>query len=153
MTIDSTVQLQLDRLGVPYEIFPCDPALADTANFSAKRQHGAEDLADRRNIVLRDPFGQAQQCGIEQRLGVEDVENFFCRDRRWMIVQRSHYASQPVSAEGYEHAAANYRLCAIDAISKRSGQRNWQRHVTELRHYASAFAAGFADFARSGRFR
>lgn len=29
------MQQQLDRLGVPYELFPCDPALADTANFCA----------------------------------------------------------------------------------------------------------------------
>jgi prolyl-tRNA editing enzyme YbaK/EbsC (Cys-tRNA(Pro) deacylase) len=31
--IDTAVRAQLDRLGVPYELFPCDPALADTANF------------------------------------------------------------------------------------------------------------------------
>jgi prolyl-tRNA editing enzyme YbaK/EbsC (Cys-tRNA(Pro) deacylase) len=31
--IDVAVREQLDRLGVPYELFPCDPALADTANF------------------------------------------------------------------------------------------------------------------------
>jgi prolyl-tRNA editing enzyme YbaK/EbsC (Cys-tRNA(Pro) deacylase) len=31
--IDIAVRAQLDRLGVPYELFPCDPALADTANF------------------------------------------------------------------------------------------------------------------------
>jgi prolyl-tRNA editing enzyme YbaK/EbsC (Cys-tRNA(Pro) deacylase) len=31
--IDVAVRVQLDRLGVPYELFPCDPALADTANF------------------------------------------------------------------------------------------------------------------------
>jgi prolyl-tRNA editing enzyme YbaK/EbsC (Cys-tRNA(Pro) deacylase) len=33
VSIDSTVREQLDRLGVAYELFPCDPALADTANF------------------------------------------------------------------------------------------------------------------------
>ena len=35
VSIDATVQHQLDRLGVPYELFACDPALADTANFCA----------------------------------------------------------------------------------------------------------------------
>jgi prolyl-tRNA editing enzyme YbaK/EbsC (Cys-tRNA(Pro) deacylase) len=33
MSIDLTVREQLDRLGVGYELFPCDPALADTAQF------------------------------------------------------------------------------------------------------------------------
>lgn len=35
MTIDTTVRDFLDQLGIAYELFPCDPALADTANFCA----------------------------------------------------------------------------------------------------------------------
>jgi prolyl-tRNA editing enzyme YbaK/EbsC (Cys-tRNA(Pro) deacylase) len=46
VTIDLTVQQQLDRLGVPYEIFPCDPALADTANFCAAYGFDPEDSAN-----------------------------------------------------------------------------------------------------------
>ena len=46
VSIDLTVQQQLDRLDVPYEIFPCDPALADTANFCAAYGFKAEDSAN-----------------------------------------------------------------------------------------------------------
>ena len=46
MDIDTTVQQQLDRLDVPYEIFPCDPALADTANFCAAYGFDPEDSAN-----------------------------------------------------------------------------------------------------------
>lgn len=46
MSIDLTVQQQLDRLDVPYEIFPCDPALADTANFCAAYGFKLEDSAN-----------------------------------------------------------------------------------------------------------
>jgi prolyl-tRNA editing enzyme YbaK/EbsC (Cys-tRNA(Pro) deacylase) len=46
VSIDSTVQLQLDALDVPYEIFPCDPALADTANFCAAYGFKPEDSAN-----------------------------------------------------------------------------------------------------------
>ena len=46
MTIDVTVQQQLDRLGVPYEIFPCDPALADTAAFCAAYGFRPEESAN-----------------------------------------------------------------------------------------------------------
>lgn len=46
MSIDLTVQQQLDRLGVPFEIFPCDPALADTANFCAAYGFAPEDSAN-----------------------------------------------------------------------------------------------------------
>jgi prolyl-tRNA editing enzyme YbaK/EbsC (Cys-tRNA(Pro) deacylase) len=46
VSIDLTVQQQLDRLDVPYEIFPCDPTLADTANFCAAYGFKPEDSAN-----------------------------------------------------------------------------------------------------------
>jgi prolyl-tRNA editing enzyme YbaK/EbsC (Cys-tRNA(Pro) deacylase) len=46
VSIDLTVQQQLDRLGVEYEIFPCDPALADTANFCAAYGFKPEESAN-----------------------------------------------------------------------------------------------------------
>ena len=46
MSIDSTVRAQLDRLGVDYEIFPCDPALADTAQFCEAYGFNPEDSAN-----------------------------------------------------------------------------------------------------------
>ncbi|HET6320261.1 MAG TPA: YbaK/EbsC family protein [Chloroflexota bacterium] len=46
MSIDLTVQHQLDRLGVPYELFPCDPALADTANFCAAYGFSPDESAN-----------------------------------------------------------------------------------------------------------
>ena len=46
MAIDTTVREHLDQLGVAYEIFPCDPALADTANFCAAYGFKPEDSAN-----------------------------------------------------------------------------------------------------------
>ena len=46
MSIDTRIQDQLDRLGVPFELFPCDPALADTANFCAAYGFKPEDSAN-----------------------------------------------------------------------------------------------------------
>jgi prolyl-tRNA editing enzyme YbaK/EbsC (Cys-tRNA(Pro) deacylase) len=46
VTIDTTVRAHLDELGVAYEIFPCDPALADTANFCAAYGFKPEDSAN-----------------------------------------------------------------------------------------------------------
>lgn len=37
---------RLDALGVPYEIIPCDPALADTANFCAHYGYALEESAN-----------------------------------------------------------------------------------------------------------
>jgi prolyl-tRNA editing enzyme YbaK/EbsC (Cys-tRNA(Pro) deacylase) len=46
VSIDTAVQQQLDRLGIPYELFPCDPALADTANFCAAYGFKPEESAN-----------------------------------------------------------------------------------------------------------
>jgi prolyl-tRNA editing enzyme YbaK/EbsC (Cys-tRNA(Pro) deacylase) len=51
VSIDLTVQQQLDRLGVEYEIFPCDPALADTANFCAAYGFKPEESANKIVVV------------------------------------------------------------------------------------------------------
>jgi prolyl-tRNA editing enzyme YbaK/EbsC (Cys-tRNA(Pro) deacylase) len=46
VSIDTRVQDQLDRLGVPFELFACDPGLADTANFCAAYGFKPEDSAN-----------------------------------------------------------------------------------------------------------
>jgi len=46
VSIDTRIQDQLDQLGVPFELFPCDPALADTANFCAAYGFKPEDSAN-----------------------------------------------------------------------------------------------------------
>jgi prolyl-tRNA editing enzyme YbaK/EbsC (Cys-tRNA(Pro) deacylase) len=46
VSIDATVRQQLDALGVPYEVVPCDPALADTAAFCAAYGYAMGDSAN-----------------------------------------------------------------------------------------------------------
>jgi prolyl-tRNA editing enzyme YbaK/EbsC (Cys-tRNA(Pro) deacylase) len=46
VSIDSHIQDHLEQLGVPFELFPCDPALADTANFCAAYGFELEDSAN-----------------------------------------------------------------------------------------------------------
>jgi prolyl-tRNA editing enzyme YbaK/EbsC (Cys-tRNA(Pro) deacylase) len=43
---ETALREQLDRLEVAYELFPCDPALADTANFCAAYGFPLEDSAN-----------------------------------------------------------------------------------------------------------
>src|ERR1043165_9506316 len=43
---EDAVRQQLDELGVEYEIVPCDPALADTAQFCEAYGYAPEDSAN-----------------------------------------------------------------------------------------------------------
>ena len=49
MSSEPALQRHLNRLGVPYELVPCDPALADTAAFCAAYGYA---LADSANTIL-----------------------------------------------------------------------------------------------------
>jgi len=46
MSDDVALRAHLDALGVAYELFPCDPALADTAAFCAAYGFAPEDSAN-----------------------------------------------------------------------------------------------------------
>src|SRR6187455_22855 len=43
---EEAIRATLDPLGVPYELFPCDPALADTAAFCEAYGFAPEDSAN-----------------------------------------------------------------------------------------------------------
>jgi prolyl-tRNA editing enzyme YbaK/EbsC (Cys-tRNA(Pro) deacylase) len=44
--VEARILAFLDELGVPYEVVPCDPALADTASFCATYGYALEDSAN-----------------------------------------------------------------------------------------------------------
>jgi prolyl-tRNA editing enzyme YbaK/EbsC (Cys-tRNA(Pro) deacylase) len=46
MMLNETLDQHLQTLGVPYEIIPCDPALADTVNFCAAYGYGLDESAN-----------------------------------------------------------------------------------------------------------
>jgi len=46
VSIDLAVRQHLNGLGVPYELFACDPALADTANFCAAYGFSPDESAN-----------------------------------------------------------------------------------------------------------
>ena len=46
MQDEAELRRRLDELGVPYQIIPCDPELADTANFCAAYGYPLEDSAN-----------------------------------------------------------------------------------------------------------
>lgn len=51
LSIDDRVRRVLEALGVPYEIIPCDPALADTAAFCEAYGYDAWDTANTIMVV------------------------------------------------------------------------------------------------------
>jgi len=79
---DDALRASLDALGVDYEIFPCDPALADTAAFCAAYGFAPEDSANTILVIGKSNPPKYVACvvlattrldvnrAVKQRLGV-----------------------------------------------------------------------------------
>lgn len=61
---DARVIAHLDAIGEPYEILPCDPALADTAAFCAAYGIPPEQSANAILVASRRPVGEAVVCVV-----------------------------------------------------------------------------------------
>ena len=106
-------------------------------HLGGQRHHAAEHLAQRRNVVLRDPLRKMHQLIGEQRRVVEHLLHGLDRDRvRWPFVMHAHHDShQPLPTEGHQYARANCRLDAVHRIGEGPVQRHRQRNVTEVGHH------------------
>ncbi len=83
-------------------------AVSDGAfELRVQRQHGAENFADRREVVVGDPAAETQQLLIEHRRDIEHAEDGFRFDRWLAVVQFDHDAGHALLAEGHEHASAD----------------------------------------------
>src|SRR6186713_1127600 len=82
VTGDDALKANLDALGVPYELFPCDPALADTAAFCEAYGFAPEDSANTILVIGKSNPPKYVACvvlattrldvnrAVKQRLGV-----------------------------------------------------------------------------------
>ena len=62
MDIEAQVQRAMDALGVPYEVWPCDPELADTAVFCAHYDVAPADSANTIIVASKKPKGVYAAC-------------------------------------------------------------------------------------------
>ena len=111
-------------------------AVGDAAfELRIQRQHGAEDFAERREIVVGNPAAEAQQLFVENRSGVEYAENGFCFDGRGSVVQFDHDASHTLLTKRHEHAATDHRSgFGGDTVRKDHVERHGQGNVAEFGH-------------------
>ncbi len=87
-----------------------NPVVNRAPHLSRERQHGAQYLAKRRQIVLRRPRAQFQQVLAEQRLLIEHgLEIPHLKIRRSFGLKRRHHADQLLIAEGHNHPRSALR--------------------------------------------
>ncbi len=108
----------------------------DPPELSGQGQHGAENFADGRDVVLRDPAAQLHEFGCQRGGGVEYLAQAAGLEFGLAIVQLGDDAAQPLLAEGHDDAAADAGLGRVlgKAIGEGGVERDGHGHIAELRH-------------------
>ena len=112
----------------------------DAFKLGAERQHGAEDFAERRQVVVGNPVAQAQELLVQHRRRVEDAGEILglyvlIPGSGLAVVQFGDDARQALLAKGDHDTSAHHRLHPFrDAIGEDRVERYGQGYVAELRH-------------------
>src|ERR1700683_1859287 len=84
-----------------------DAVAGRAAHLGHERKHAAQHLAQRHNVVLRNPRGQLHELSIEDRLLVKHRFDRPRLDWRSFIVQPGDHPNELFVAEGYYYAATD----------------------------------------------
>lgn len=113
-----------------------DAVSNDALELRGEGEHGAEDFADGREIVVGDPAAKSQQLIIEDWRWIDDAEDILRRDGRLAVVKIDYDAHHALLAEGDENAPADYRRHFTgDAVGEYHVQRHGKRDVAEFGHW------------------
>ena len=132
-----------------------DAVVDSAAHLGRQRQHAAQHLAQRSQIVLRDPLGQLQQMLAQQRLVVEHgFEVLHLEIRRRRDLDRRHHADQLLVAKRRDHARTPLRDCpCAHAIGERAIQRHRQRDFADKQASGATPSLPATPAARANRLR
>src|SRR6185369_4768010 len=93
--------------------FVGDSISSDASELCGERQHGAQHLAQWRDVILRDPAPQLHEVGRECRRYIEDLAYSPSLEIRFAIVQLCDDSAHALLAERHDDTAADNRLRRI----------------------------------------
>src|SRR5581483_398194 len=106
-----------------------DPVAPD---LGGEGEHAAQDFAERRAVVLRDPAGELEELGREECGVVEEALDFFYFDwfrigggSWWVVVQPDDDAEEALAAEGDQDACADFWGEVAERVGE--GAVEWDR--------------------------
>jgi len=94
------------------------------ANIGSERQHGAEDFAQGRAVVVGDPAAEAQELVIDDRFRIDEAQDLAGVGLRTPVMAFEDDSRQLASAEGDEDAASG-----VDAMLERERQDVGKRPI------------------------
>ena len=110
-------------------------------HLGGERQHAAENFANGRDVILRDPLAELEQPGVEDGLRVERGDHSLDLDLliyvvglRSVVVQLDDDANHALSTKGDEDASADDGFGFADPIGERRIERDGDGDVAEVRH-------------------
>src|SRR5215467_7890436 len=105
-----------------------DPGLS---YFGREWKHAAKDLAERSEIILRDPLAKVHQALVQYRLGVEHLQKLFSFNGRLAVMQSGHHAGLALVAERNQHSPTHWRRHTGQSVREHHVQWDGQSHVAK----------------------
>ena len=107
----------------------------DALEFGTEWKHGAEDFADRGEIVVGDPAAQAQELLVENGRGSSTLRRCLGDDRRLAVVKFDDDAGHALLAKWDQDASADYgRGARGDTVGEDHVERYREGDVAEFGH-------------------
>src|ERR1041385_1583151 len=111
-----------------------DPVELGLLDLRRQRQHAPKHIADRCEIILRDPLPQLHEPFIQHRLRIQHLEHSLGLHGRGAIMQRRHHAGNTLIAKWNKHTPTHYWLVLGNLVGECHVQRDRQCYVAKSGH-------------------
>ena len=107
-----------------------------TLDLGSEGEHAAKDFAERSDVVLGDPGGEAHEFIGQDRCVVEDLLDGFGFNAfgERIVVKTGDDAHKPLAAEGNEDAGSDDRNHTVDCVGEGLVEGDGQGDIAEGRH-------------------
>src|ERR1700722_6653582 len=101
-----------------------------------QRKHGSENLAERGEIVIRDPAAEAKELIVEYRSRIDDAEDSLGGNGGLAVMQFHDDARQTLLPEWNQHASAHDRSgIRRNTVGENHVQWHGHGYVAEVGHW------------------
>src|SRR5579864_4929079 len=130
-------------------------AIGDGAlEFGTEREHGAENFAQRSEVVIGDPLAETHELPVEHGRGIEHADDVLGLYGGFAVMQVDDDAAHALLPERHQYTASDGRLHTVrNAVGEGRVQRNWQGYITELGSGSQTLISSFEFPVSSFEFR
>src|ERR1700758_1836637 len=110
----------------------------------AEREHGAENFAQRSEIIIGDPLAETHELLVEHGRGIKHADDVLGLYGRFAVMQVDDDAAHALLPERHQYTASDGGLHTVrNAVGEGRVQRDWQGYITGLAGGSQSLVSSF----------